>query len=370
MPDPLIGSHGQPLVSREGWQARRAEIRELILHYSVGSMPPGEAVEAFAGPRAEVPSSSVSFQLVRLAIGRGVEFEVAVFRPRDAEEPIPTLVHPSFFVTPGVEELPPDAERSLGYGRLGSPDPGAAVERLSAILEHGFAIVTWNYQATASDRSDNRSSGLLAAYREHDWGAIGAWAWTMQRVADWLATEPWAGPLIATGFSRLGKTALLAAALDERFALCAPIASGCNGTGAFRFNGPARTGKEGLEEYTSVFPYQVGPRLPLFAGSVERLPYDQHWLMALVAPRPLISIEAIEDECANGYAMKQSWYATKPVYDLLGGSECLGVSFREGRHDLTDEDWTAVLDFADWQLLGNAVIRRFDQFPPDERLLA
>ena len=35
--------------------------------------------------------------------------------------------------------------------------------------------------------------------------------------------------------------------------------------------------------------------------------------------------------------------------------------------DITDEDWAALLDFSDQQLLGKKVARRFDEFPGASR---
>jgi hypothetical protein len=192
----------------------------------------------------------------------------------------------------------------------------------------------------------------------------------MSRVADYLESQPFADKtkLIAVGHSRLGKATLIAGAFDERFAMVAPVGSGCAGTGAFRFNGVGRGGKEGVEEFTQKFPQQVSPRLPLFSGHVDNLPFDQHWLMALVAPRPLISVEALDDSVCNGTAVKQSYLAAKAVYEFLGAPDKLGVNFRPGGHAFNAEDWKAILDFADHQLRKLDVGRRFDAFPPAEEL--
>jgi endo-1,4-beta-xylanase len=101
---------------------------------------------------------------------------------------------------------------------------------------------------------------------------------------------------------------------------------------------------------------------------VKSLPFDQHWLIALVAPRPLISAEGLSDQFCNGKASEASYFAALPVYKFLNAGDNLGINYRPGTHAFTLEDWQAVLDFADARLLGKQVSRRFDQFPPEELL--
>ena len=89
-----------------------------------------------------------------------------------------------------------------------------------------------------------------SAYPSYSWGSLGVWAWGASRVVDYLIGEGWvdapngipdADPtkLIITGHSRRGKTALLAGAMDERFAMVVPNGSGCGGTGSFLVQGCA-----------------------------------------------------------------------------------------------------------------------------------
>ena len=213
-------------------------------------------------------------------------------------------------------------------------------------------------------------SGFFPAYPGFDWGDLAAWAWSMSRCVDYLETQPFAdkAKIIAVGHSRLGKTALVAGAFDERFALTAPAGSGCGGTGAYRFNGKGRGGKEGLEDATKNFPQWFGPHLVEFSGQVEKLPFDQHWLMALAAPRLCIAADGLDDSATNGKALAHSYLAAKPVYALLGVPDHLAVNFRPGEHTLAPEDWQAILDFGDQQLRHQDIKRRFDQLPPDEQL--
>jgi len=195
--------------------------------------------------------------------------------------------------------------------------------------------------------------------------------WAAQRermkaiIQHYLQTQPFADPakIIAVGHSRLGKATLIAGAFDERFALTAPAGSGCGGTGAYRFNGGTRGGKEGLEDAIKNFPQWFGPRMSGFCNQVEKLPFDQHWLLALVAPRLCIPADGLSDGCTNGNALAKAYLGAKPVYDLLDVPDHLGIAFRAGGHLLAAEDWDAILDFADLHLRQRTITRPFDQLP-------
>jgi hypothetical protein len=253
--------------------------------------------------------------------------------------------------------------------RLRDPDV-AAKEQFSMALSRGYGVITFYYQQCGRDEPNYRDSAFFPSYPQYDWTDLAAWAWGMSRCVDYLETQSFAdkSKLIALGHSRLGKCTLVAGALDERFALIAPAGSGCCGTGAFRFNGKTRGGKEGLEDVLKRFPQWISPRMAVFANNVDAMPFDQHWLIALCAPRPFIAADALGDPYCNGNALKQSWLAARLVYKLLGAKEKLGIHFRTGGHALAEEDWKVILDFADWHLRGLHAQRRFDELPADELL--
>jgi len=168
--------------------------------------------------------------------------------------------------------------------------------------------------------------------------------------------------IVFTGQSRGGKTALLAGALDERIAVVAPNGSGCGGAGCYRILGE---GSETLDDITnpSRFSYWFHPRLREFVGKEDRLPFDQHYLKALVAPRALISLDALGDLWANPLGTQQTYRAAQEVFDFLVVSDRNGIHFRSGGHAQNEEDWRALVDFADKVLLGKNVAHRFNELP-------
>jgi hypothetical protein len=176
------------------------------------------------------------------------------------------------------------------------------------------------------------------------------------RVMDHLATLPWVdrSRIVITGHSRSGKAALWAGALDERFALVVPQGSGCGDMGSHRFRGP---GSEGLADLTGNFPHWFVPGLRGFAGLEQHLPFDQHFVAALVAPRALLSIDALGDAWANPYGTGVTHLGARPVYELLGAARGPAISFREGPHELSDADWRTLLDHADLVFLGKGPAR-------------
>jgi hypothetical protein len=313
---------------------------------------------------------------------------VAIFTPAEGG-PFPTIINPSFFSTPGVnftngsaaqptatavETMNPPAVTTTNAParprfNFGAPvDPERAARGFTNLLNRGYAIVTYRYTQCGEDNTNFRSSSFYPAYPGYDWGVLLGWAWGLSRVVDYLETQPFADPgqLIALGHSRLGKLVMVATAFDERISLGAPAGSSGAGTGAYRFCGPGRGGKEGIEDMTRKFGYYFVPRLKEFTGQMQKLPFDAHWFIALTAPRPWISVEGTEDQNCVPNAVRQSVLAARPVYEFLGVSpDRVGVNYEPHRHALTADDWTAALDFADQQLRGIDHHRGFDQFPPE-----
>ncbi|HEY2880906.1 MAG TPA: hypothetical protein VGJ15_00700 [Pirellulales bacterium] len=385
MPDPLMLPDGKKISSPAEWKAHRAELRQMIEHYLTGTVPPPPGnVKGKIFQETDVLDGKAKFQRVHLSFGpqESLGLDVGMFVPK-GEGPFPTVVNISFYPTPSMNPPQPAATddakdsakdgakkgRASPFARV--PDPETAARGFAEALNRGYAVCTFQYTQAGADTKDTwHDTGFYAAYPEYDWHDLGAWSWAMSRCVDYLETQPWAdkAKFIALGHSRLGKTTLVAGAFDDRFAVVAPAGSGCAGTGAFRYNGKARQGKEGLEDVCKNFPQWVTPRLADFSNQVEKLPFDQNFLIAMVAPRAFIEAEAIDDGACNGKATKPAFLAAKPVFEFLGVPDNIGTHFRPGGHALTNDDWKAVLDFADWRLKGKPTDQKFDVFPPDEQL--
>ncbi|MCA9265181.1 MAG: hypothetical protein KDA60_15075, partial [Planctomycetales bacterium] len=182
---------------------------------------------------------------------------------------------------------------------------------------------------------------------------LAVWAWGGMRVVDYLETRDDIDQryVAITGHSRGGKAALLAGALDERFTLVAPNGSGCGGGGCYR-DTPETA--ESLAKITDPkrFHYWFQEDFGWFSDREDRLPFDQHFVKALVAPRALLCTEARGDAWANPPGTRRTSEACNRVFALFDATEKNGLAYREGRHDQNDEDWHSLLTFAKWHFLG------------------
>jgi hypothetical protein len=406
MPDVMVLNNGQRVTTAKQWLRRREEMRQILSYYAVGLMPPPPGnVKGILMATRPVLNGMVQYRLVHLSFGpdQKLGFDIAVFVPAERKAPYPTVIHPSFFLTPGATPLPTmirPPEQGKGVDALTVPlgdpsariaaalsnappqatappipDPEQAANANAELFRRGYALVTYHYQDAGEDTIGRNTDGswmfrrtrFFPAYPEYDWGLLGSWAWGISRVVDYLQTQSFCAKaqLIAVGHSRIGKAVLVAGAFDERLSIVAPAGSGAGGTGAYRFNGTGRGGKEGLDDMMRKYPNWFSPHLYQFAGHTERLPFDQHWFMALAAPRAFVSLEGADDQNCVPNALRQAWLRAMPAFALFKAESRLGVNFANHRHALTAEDWTALLDFADLQLRGRKTERRFDQFPAD-----
>ena len=165
--------------------------------------------------------------------------------------------------------------------------------------------------------------------------------------------------LIITGASRAGKSAMVAAAFDDRLS-GAPVVTGGGGIGAYRYAGDDHS--ETLDIMQKKYPNWFSPHLHEFWGQREKLPFDEHWFLALAAPRPFIALEGNADTISLPTAVKASFEAAYKVYDFLGDRKNLGIHYSHHPHAFTDEDWTAMMDFMDWRLRGMPSDKTFDTF--------
>ncbi len=339
LPGPLVMNDGSLVKSVEDWNKRREEIKAMILYYEYGHMPP-----APDNMKIEEVSSAIVFdglaQEKRLLLSMGPDHQVTC----NIRTVIPKSDHP----------LPVLAQNTNKLGHI-------PIEK--EILKRGYMIA--EYLRTDLDPDEKDIIGCAQkAYPDYDWATLAVWAWGGSRLVDYLYTVDCVdkGKIAMTGHSRGGKTALLAGAMDERIALVAPNGSGCGGAGCYRIEGE---GSETLAVITDPnrFAYWFHPRFRTFADKETQLPFDQHFLKALVAPRALLSTEAFGDHWANPLGTQATYLAAMPVFELLGAAGKNGIHFREGKHEHNAEDWTALLDYADLQFFGKVTMRKFNQTP-------
>ena len=231
-------------------------------------------------------------------------------------------------------------------------------------LDHGFGLATVYYGDLEPDHPDGWKSGIRTSLRDslhiepQEWSAIGAWAWGLSRLMDYLELDPAvnASQVALMGHSRLGKTALWAAAADQRFAIVISNESGEGGAALSR-----RDFGETILIINSYFPHWFVAKYKTFNGKANLLPVDQHMLLALIAPRPLYVASAMGDQWSDPKGeFLSSWQAGK-VYALFG-EKGLGVDsmpginhpvgdfiryhIRDGKHDVTPYDWNQYIQFS------------------------
>jgi dienelactone hydrolase len=178
------------------------------------------------------------------------------------------------------------------------------------------------------------------------------WAYAASRCIDYLCglDEVDNCAIAVMGHSRGGKMALVAAVLDERIA--ATVAShpgaGSGQVAPWRYLGE-KYGGETLECSTLSFPYWNHPRLRFFAGRENKLPFDSHFMMSLVAPRALLVSQGDADDVGECWGAQQAYLATREVYELLDHASRLHITFHGGGHRLSEDAQEAYVDWLDAQ---------------------
>ena len=410
LPDPLVCVDGTRVTDPAMWKSkRRPELLRLFDSEIYGRTLLGRP-ETLRFEVREEKKLALAGLATRLRIGvlfegtpAGRQMELLVYLPNDVPGPVPVFLGLNFdgnYTVVDEADLPVPRHFAMGLFANRLPDHvateagrgiHASLWQVDRIVEAGFGFATAAYGEIEPDENgawQKGPRGLAAEPAEGDWGAIGAWAWGLSRAMDYLETNSRvdARKVAVTGFSRLGKAALWAAAQDERFALVVSTQSGAGGLALHR-----RQFGEAAVHLTRNFPHWFAKGFAKYAGAEDKLPVDSHELAALIAPRPLLGMSGTTDLWSDPKGEFLSLVGADPVYRLFDpkaglkspdwpetdkvSDGTLAYYRHEGGHDVSLEDWRVMISHAHHSLkvdprpafAADRYARRLAMLPEAER---
>lgn len=388
-----------PETSRENWSMRREALLELFRTYEFGRRPEMpyqvSANLTGAGPALDGTAWRELYQVTVRTCRGAVSMELALVLP-SGTLPVPTVLFLSNHDRSPAPTVPPDihvlealirdapgdwAEQTqkVFAEMAGAPRSGPETLDIGRDEHKGYwavdeiiasgraAAAFYASQAQADDRT-RFPSGLAALFSDpadprpdDGWGALGVWAFAASCMVDILEKHPRvdASRISLAGHSRGGKAALWCAAQDTRIRAVLVNNSGCSGAALSR-------GKKGevVASITAMFPHWFCPNYRRFGWREADMPFDQHMLIAAVAPRLCLVTSGSQDKWSDPDAEWRGALAAGEAWKLFGlpalAEPCPGPGetsyrspiayhMRRGGHDLTAWDWKNFTRFLDLQ---------------------
>lgn len=399
--NPLVFTDGRK-VTKENWAERRKEILAIFAKEMYGQEPPSP--EAVVTELVDEKVGAVAGFAIRRqyrmwfkADRSGPCVNWIVWVPRYAKRPVPVIL---FLNYRGNHELVPDddipvmtawsrtREKAPNHhaseryrGDMQNPE-NATVFPIGTVLARGYAVMSACYCEVSPDPEQKEAPpyeqgrfaytgvfelwGMRNNSRSDNITALGAWGWALSRGLDLAERIPGidARKSVVTGCSRLAKAALIAAARDERFAVCVPCQTGGGGVPLAK-----RDYGENVSTENRMFSHWYCMAYAKYAEDPTRmLPFDQHLFLACVAPRALL-VEGFGSKWFDPRGEYLSVKAASPVWELLCGEGLpevgepddydvsaigrnLGYVRRTEAHGISAYDWMWTMDFADKVLDG------------------
>ena len=289
LPSPLE-TFNRILATRDMWEDRRRELRQLFQHYMYGTLPPKPENMQFKVEQeyGDFLEGKATLKLVTISFGttNAPRIDLMVVTPKSKPRAAAFLALNFCGNHAIVSDKRVPLTRGWMYNTCKGCTNNLATEAargaqeqdwpLDEIIRRGYALATFCNTDVDSDRADV-SDGVYAwlnpSGSPHHRGSIAAWAWGFHRALDYLVTDKNidARRVAAVGHSRNGKTALLAAAMDDRFAMAIPHQAGCGGTAPSR----GKVG-ESVKQINDRFPHWFNAEFKKFNDAPEKLPFDQH----------------------------------------------------------------------------------------------
>lgn len=356
LPDLLLPAEGKRIVNAEAWNlTRRQEILELFRENVYGRVPetPYNMIFRISGIDNNALEGAATRKEVDIEIsseGLSLTIRLNLFVPNDATEGVPAFL---LINNRGTEQADPSRKIKNEFWPA------------EEIISRGYAAAVFQNSDVDPDNFDDFRNGIHGILdrgeRKGDsWGTIAAWAWGASRCMDYLVTDSDIDParVAVIGHSRGGKTALWAAAEDQRFAMAVSNESGCGGAALAR-----RKFGETVEVINKAFPHWFCRNYNQWGNNEDSMPVDMHMLLALIAPRAVYVTSASEDLWADPRGSYLSLYHSLPVFRLFDSKTELdkrmpplntpvssgntAYHVRDGVHNLLLKDWNWIMDFAD-----------------------
>jgi (4-O-methyl)-D-glucuronate---lignin esterase len=410
LPDPLLQLNGSPVTDSNDWlKVRRPQILKLYEDDIYGRSPKWRNLldkvwdvdpHALGGKAVR---KQINLTFYNYDSSNCVVLHVLLYTPANATNRVPVFLCLSF--TPNYRVI--DDTNIAVYPVWNQKEDSLAMPadvvrggshnwKIEETLARGYGIAIVDYNDIEPDLADGTGVryGVRSLYlkpgatnvESSGWGAIAAWAWGASRVLDYLQSDEKVdgSRVIMFGHSRLGKTALWAAAEDPRFAMVIASCSGEMGAALAR-----RDYGETVTTMCQHFPYWFCPDFQLYSNNISEMPVDSHMLLSLIAPRPVFLSTGSEDRWGDPRGEFEAAVAAQPVFELFGkqglvahlppagdpgGSgpvlksdvlesfapppndvpimHDIGFQTHTGKHDVLPEDWDRFLDFADLHFHG------------------
>lgn len=379
LPDVLTMNNGTKVTTAKQWKTqRRPELIEFFKNEMYGQSPGKPAnmtFKVFDNDSKALGGKATRKQVTVYFDGKedGPLMDILLYIPNNVKHP-PAIVGLNFDGNQSVSNDPAiklsaswfDKTKGVVNNRATDATRGIDASQwpLEMILDNGYAVATVYRGDIDPDFDDGFKNGVQAMYPElqnrgDNFATVAAWAWGLSRILDYLETDKAidAKRVAVFGFSRLGKAALWAGATDERFPLVISNESGAGGAKLFHY-----TGGERIVRLETKFPHWFCGNFKKYVGLDSILPFDQHMVISLIAPRPVYVASAKDDTNSNPEAEFWSSKAADPVYRLLGTEGLpattwpalntpsvgrIAYHIRSGGHNVTDYDWIQYLNFAD-----------------------